>query len=348
MNKNLIIKYIILLSIICITSVFSKEKEDLQFFKYCDKDEVKKLESFNLNSENLKFKNPKGLTLLAYCIEKKAEKSSSYLLNFENDYNWSDINGYNLAILSIRSNFKDLLLKILLKNPTLIDKKDRFNNSLLDHSILKKRKEIVKYFYEKQPSFFDRNKINIATLQKAIESDSLEIIEKILPSKPNNLRESEESFLLQRCAQFSPNNLSYLVSLGFNINSKDEKSNTIFHKLAILNNSESIEYLKNFSIQMNKNFEGQYPFHLAARFGKTKVLKKFLEWNSILNEIDNSGNTILHLAAEFGDSEMVYNIILSKPNLSLKNNKGETPLYISRVSGNEGVYYLLLLAGAVE
>ena len=348
MNKNLIINYIILFFFLNTTSINSKEKDDLHFFKYCNKDEVKKFENINLSSENLKIKNTKGLTLLAYCIEKRAEKSSSYILNFENDYNWSDINGYNLAILSVRSNFKDLLQKILLKNPSIIYKKDRFNNSLLDHSILKKRREIIKYFYEKQPSFFDLNKINIATLQKAIESDSLEILEKILPSKPTNLRESEESFLLQKCAQFSPNNLSYLVSLGFNVNSKDEKGNTIFHKLAILNNPESIEFLKNFSIQMTKNSEGQYPFHLAARMGKTKVLKKFLEWNSILNELDNSGNTILHLAAEFGDSEMVYNIILSKPNLSLKNNKGETPLYISRVSGNEGAYYLLLLAGAVE
>ncbi len=348
MKKNLIINYIIIISFLFITSLNSKEKDDLHFFQYCIKDEVKKFETINLSSENLKVKNTKGLTLLAYCIEKRAEKSSVYLLNFENDYNWSDINGYNLAILSIRSNFKDLLQKILLKNPSIIDKKDRFNNSLLDHSILKKRREIIKYFYEKHPSFFDLNKIKIATQQKAIESDSLEILEKILPSKPTNLRESEESFLLQKCAQFSPNNLSYLVSLGFNVNSKDEKSNTIFHKLAILNNPESIEYLKNFSIQMTKNSEGQYPFHLAARMGKTKVLKKFLEWNSILNEIDNSGNTILHLAAEFGDSEMIYNIILSKPNLSLKNNKGETPLYISRVSGNEGAYYLLLLAGAVE
>ena len=333
---------------ICIKSIFSKEKEDLQFFKYCDKDEIKKFESFNLRSENFKIKNSRGLSLLAYCIEKKAERSSSYLLNFENDYNWSDINGYNLATLSIISNFKDLLQKLLLNNPTLIDKKDRLNNSLLDHAILKKRREIVKYFYEKHPSYFDQNKINIATLEKAIEIDSIEILEKILPSKPNNLRESEESFLLQKCAQFSPNNLSYLVSLGFNINSKDEKRNTIFHKIATLNNPELIEYLKNFSIQMSKNSHGQYPFHLAARMGKTKVLKKFLEWNSILNEIDNSGNTILHLAAEFGDSEMVYNIIQSKPNLSLKNINGETPLYISRVSGNEGPYYLLLLAGAVE
>ncbi len=348
MKNNLLIKFLFVGIVLLNVSIHSKEKDDLQFFKYCDKDEVKKIQDNLLNSENLLFKNSKGMTLLAYCIERKAEKSVNYILNLENDFNWSDINGYNLAILSIRSNYKDILQKVLLKNPSLLEKKDRFNNSLLDHAIIKKRKEIIKLFYERYPGFFDKNRVKQVTILKAIESDSFEILEKILPNKPNNLKESEESILLQKCAQFSPSNVNYLVSLGFNVNSKDEKGNTIFHKIAILNNPDLIEYLKNFSIQMTKNSEGQYPFHLAARLCKTKVLKKFLEWNSILNEMDNSGNTILHLAAEFGDSEMIFNIIQSKPNLSLKNNKGETPLYISRVSENDGAYYLLLLAGAVE
>ncbi len=136
MKNNLLIKFLFVGTILLSVSIHSKEKGDFQFFKYCDKDEVKKIQDNLLNSENLLFKNSKGMTLLAYCIERKAEKSVNYILNLENDFNWSDINGYNLAILSIRSNYKDILQKVLLKNPSLLEKKDRFNNSLLDHAII--------------------------------------------------------------------------------------------------------------------------------------------------------------------------------------------------------------------
>ena len=49
--------------------------------------------------------------------------------------------------------------------------------------------------------------------------------------------------------------------------------------------------------------------HVAAQCGKSKVVKYILDvqgWESLINEIDNEGNTALHLAAIYGH----YNSVL--------------------------------------
>ncbi len=330
-------------------SIQSKERsrDITEFFQLCDKDRVQKIEEIEDLKEKVNMVNKKGMTFLSYCLEKKAEKSSLYLLKSNINYKWEDINNYNYATFAVRAGMKNILQKILNENPRLIYSKDRFKLTLLDHAILKKRKEIIKLFIENYSDFFNKSKTSFSTIQKAVETGSIEILESILSSKPN-LKENEEAILLQKSVEYSMNTIGYLLSLGLNINSKDEKGNTVIHKIAILNNPELIEYLKNFPFQMNRNSDGQLPIHIAARYGKTKVFKKFLEWGTGVNEVDLLGNTPLHLSAEFGDSEMVYYCITSSQNLNLKNKKGESPLTIAKLSGNDANYYLLLLAGAVE
>jgi len=324
-----------------------RSKDVTQFFQFCDKDQVQKIEEIEELKDKVNIVNKKGMTLLSYCLEKKAEKSSLYLLKYNINYKWEDINNYNYATLAVRSGLKNVLQKILNEDPALLYSRDRFKLTLLDHAILKKRKEIIKLFIENYPEFFNKSKTSFSSIQKAVETGSIEILESILTSKPN-LKENDEAILLQKSVEYSMNTIGYLLSLGFNVNSKDDKGNTVVHKIALLNNPELIEYLKNFPFQMSKNSDGHLPIHIAARYGKTKVFKKLLEWGTGINEVDLFGNTPLHLSAEFGDSEMVYYCITSSQNLNLKNKKGESPLIIAKLSGNDANYYLLLLAGAVE
>lgn len=330
-------------------TLHSKEssKDITVLFQLCDKDQVQKIEEIENLKDKINIVNKKGMTLLSYCIEKKAEKSSLSLLKNNINYKWEDINNYNYATFAVRAGLKTVLIKILNENPALLFSKDRFKLTLLDHAIIKKRKEIIKLFIENYPEFFNKSKTSFTSIQKAVETGSIEILESILSSKPN-VKENEEAILLQKSAEYSMNTIGFLLSLGFNVNSKDEKGNTVIHKIALLNNSELIEYLKIFPFQMSRNLEGQLPIHIAARYGKTKVFKKLLEWGTGVNEVDMLGNTPLHLSAEFGDSEMVYYCITSSQNLNLKNKKGESPLAIAKLSGNDANYYLLMLAGAVE
>lgn len=328
--------------------VFAKEnsKDLSRYFQYCENDQVKKIEEIDDIQSKIEFINKKGSTLLAYCLEQKAEKSSMYLLQFIQNKNYEDINRYNYAILAARAGLKNPLFKILKENPDLLNSKDRFKYTLLDHAIVKKRKEILKGLLETYPEFFQKNRTSFPTILKAVDSNSIEILELILPNKPN-LKEPEESIILQKSAEFSTSTIGYLLNLGFSINSRDEKGNTVLHKIALMNHFELLEYLKNFPIQMVKNLEGQLPIHIAARNGRTRVFKKLLETGGV-NEQDVYGNSPLHLASEFGDTEMVYHGILSNPSLNQKNKKGETPLNIAKLSGNDSTYYLLLLAGAEE
>ena len=123
--------------------VFAKEntKDLSRYFQYCENDQVKKIEEIDDIQSKIEFINKKGSTLLAYCLEQKAEKSSLYLLQFVQNKNYEDINRYNYAILAVRAGLKNPLLKILKENPDLLNAKDRFKYSLLDHAIVKKRKE---------------------------------------------------------------------------------------------------------------------------------------------------------------------------------------------------------------
>ncbi len=347
-KKDTAVASFILIFMMLAFPVFTKEnsKDLSRYFQFCENDQVKKIEEIEDIQSKIEFINKKGSTLLAYCLEQKAEKSSLYLLQFIQNKNYEDINRYNYATLAVRAGLKNPLFKLLKENPDLLYSKDRFKYTLLDHAIVKKRKEILKGLLESYPEYFQKNRTSFPTVLKAVESNSIEILELILPNKPN-LKEAEESILLQKSVEFSTSTIGYLLNLGLNINSRDEKGNTILHKIALMNHFELLEYLKNFPILMVKNLEGQLPIHIAAKNGRTKVFKKLLETGGV-NEQDVYGNSPLHLASEFGDTEMLYHGILSNPSLNQKNKKGETPLNIAKLSGNESNYYLLLLAGAVE
>lgn len=320
---------------------------DIKIFNNCENDKIEKFKTEEKLEDKLKLKNNKGMSLLAYCLEKRAEKSALYLLAFKNDLFWKDINNYNLAILSTRAGLKKPLQKILELNPSLLTQRDRFGLGLLEHAILRNRKELISFFKDTYSDYFLKLKKEMSVMEKALDSRSIEILSMVVDSRPS-LKENEESYLMQKTYALPEVQLRYLLSLNFNPDAKDGGGNTLLHKLAFHNRSDLIGPVRSYSQGLLKNKEGQSPLHIASRRGKTEALKALLEWNGNAVEVDNSGNTPLHYAAQYGDSEMMYMLMISKSELGIKNKKGETPLTIAKLSGNDSIYYLLLLGGATE
>lgn len=345
---EIFLKKIILILVSLFTLfVFPIYSEDDKIFSICENDKIEKLRSIEDIDGKLNLKNKKGMSLLAYCLEKRAEQSALYLLNLKNDLGWRDLNNSTLAILATRAGLKKPLQKVLDLRPSLLYQRDRYGMGVIDHAIVRKRKELIAYLKESHSDYFLKSKKEISVIEKAIDSQSLEILSMVLDSRPV-LKETEESYLLQKTHALPEMQLRYLLSINFNPDARDENSNTLLHKLSYHNRYDLIALVKSYSQSLIKNREGQSPIHIASRRGKTEALKVLIEWNGNFIEPDIYGNTPLHYAAEFGDSEMLYALLMNRPELGLKNKKGETPLSIAKLSGNDSLYYLLLLGGASE
>ena len=338
------IYYLIIIFVLPIYQINSNEK---LVFSYCSNDNLEKIQQIDNIKEIFKIKNKNGRSLLEHCIYSGSKKSSLYLVDTALNNKISDINESNLLLLATASGIKKVVERLLDSNPKLVYSLDKYKLSILDYAIIGKRKDIIIFLKEKYYEYFNKNRMNISTIQRAIESNSIDILEKILDSQVR-LSEKQISFILQKSLEYSPDTFSYLLSLDYNINSKDDKGNSVLHKLASIERPEVIEYLKSYPVSISKNSEGQTFFHIAAKNGKNLFIKKFIDYSKNINELDNYGNTVLHYAAEYGDSEMIYFLIKQNPDINLRNKKGETPLTISKLAQNDPAYYILLQAGALE
>ena len=94
------------------------------------------------------------------------------------------------------------------------------------------------------------------------------------------------------------------------------------------------------------NDNGLTALMLAARWGKTEVVKLLLDRGADIETKDNNGQTALMLATQSGNTEIVELLLDRDANIEAKNYHGNTALMLAAGRGNTEIVKLLLDRGA--
>ncbi|KAJ6693290.1 hypothetical protein OIU85_004093 [Salix viminalis] len=175
----------------------------------------------------------------------------------------------------------------------------------------------------------------------AIEQRDKDILEKIEKAKPELLCLTDEEL---------GNSLHYASSIGFLegvqfllnkfLNGAYERNSEGNYPIHIACKNDSVDVVNEFlkSTPFPKeflNYKGQNILHVAAENGKDRVVRYILRQKetlvlSLLNEMDEDGNTPLHLATHRGQSVAAFVLVRDKRvDNSIVNNENLTPYDIA-------------------
>ncbi|KAJ6360893.1 hypothetical protein OIU77_004842 [Salix suchowensis] len=175
----------------------------------------------------------------------------------------------------------------------------------------------------------------------AIERRDKDILEKIEKAKPELLCLTDEEL---------GNSLHYASSIGFLegvqfllnkfLNGAYERNSEGNYPIHITCKNDSVDVVNEFlkSTPFPKeflNYKGQNILHVAAENGKDRVVRYILRQKetlvlSLLNEMDEDGNTPLHLATHRGQSVAAFVLVRDKRvDNSIVNNENLTPYDIA-------------------
>ncbi|XP_035826279.1 transient receptor potential cation channel subfamily A member 1 homolog [Aplysia californica] len=84
----------------------------------------------------------------------------------------------------------------------------------------------------------------------------------------------------------------------------------------------------------DKNEEEQTPLHLAAKYGRTNIVRELIKRDkTIVNDEDENSNTALHLAAQYGHNKVAKVLLDLGADVSARNYNQWTPLDLAASKG---------------
>ena len=178
-------------------------------------------------------------------------------------------------------------------------------------------------------------------------AESLQICQ-LLKSKGASLDQLDDngnSALGEQASQGHLEIAKWMVSQGLKPDHINEDGDTLLHRAGSL---AMAEYLLSLGGNVNaKNEAGQTPWMKSARNGDLEVLEYFLQHGADLKLRDDQGQSLLHLAASAGQLEAVQLALKSGLKADERNDFGQTPLHLTGESINaKDVIAPLLAAGA--
>jgi ankyrin repeat protein len=127
---------------------------------------------------------------------------------------------------------------------------------------------------------------------------------------------------------------------------QDASGSTPLHYAASVGNLETVnillEHLQNANILLDHeksaayvaDEEGLYPIHVAAKCGRTSVIKKLMEVFPDSDElVDKEGKNFLHIAIISGKEKIITHIPRKHTLFNARDNDGNTPLHLASKSG---------------
>lgn len=179
----------------------------------------------------------------------------------------------------------------------------------------------------KSSFFFEHNNQYSLEVEKAIEDNSLDILEVLIPS--GNRKTVKPLHVAAHYAKLDV--IELLVSAGFDSGAKDKQSQTPLHILAKNSKSDAILcgiflILHNPKLLKARDFEGSTPLHLAVQNNNQKMVSLLIENGACIDIPNGRGVTADVLAKSLGLSKIIdfINDYVSQKGAS--NQKGQADM----------------------
>lgn len=224
----------------------------------------------------------------------------------------------------------------LLGNQAKVDTKDHSNGTPLLEAVSSGSLEAIKLLLDHGADIEAEDAVFETALHRAAElkKDSVEIVRELFKRGAKVRQTNGKASPLHYAAEEGNIPLVELfLSLGYDIDLKNEFGNTCLHLAVNKQNEKLVDLLLERGAKVNVKMDrGLTPLHVAAQCGNGPIISKLLDKKPRLYEKDCEGRTPLHYAAEIKGE--AFNQLFSKMSKSdLPDGQGYTPLMLAASKG---------------
>ncbi|XP_041969266.1 uncharacterized protein LOC121726098 [Aricia agestis] len=135
-----------------------------------------------------------------------------------------------------------------------------------------------------------------------------------------------------------------LTKAGAEIRGRNFITMSTLHIAACGGNIDIIKFLIANGLDIeSKDMDGQSPLFMAVRNGKMDIVKYFIEDKKLsIDNVDNSGRTILHVAALAGHNIIIEYLLGKNANVSVKDRNGYSPVHFAIIRNHTKAAITLL------
>ncbi len=243
----------------------------------------------------------------------------------------------------------EAIKRMVSEDTEILNKKNRWNQSLIFAASRYNQIEIVKYLIKNGADVNSKNPFGRTPLVNSANKGNMKMAEILLAagSDINYKGYRRESIGFRAVIKGFTNYLEFCINNGLNINNRDGIGNSLLAKAALYAKPEVIKYLIEKRMDVNAvNDYGQSGLHIAAIRGYTNVIRLLIDAGANVNLKDRESNTPLFYTGKYGHKN-AYDLLLqeSNGNKKVKTNFEFSELLKTELAEGEAYIWYLIHSG---
>ncbi|MFC1478069.1 ankyrin repeat domain-containing protein [Candidatus Margulisiibacteriota bacterium] len=278
---------------------------------------------------------------LLYAVEKGRAEEVKQALAKGADVNAMTRLGKTALILAAKMQNTEIVKILIEAGADLNTKGVLFSYTALGLAIWERYYEIAKLLIEAGASLNIKDEDGITELMRVVRDNRTDIVKLLIKADVN---EWGKSLLFMAAGSGRTDIIKLLIEADFNINIKDSPNNKEILSL-IKKKDKDIVSLLVLPILLKEANNGKTALMVAAKRGRTEVVKLLIEAGADLNLKNVEDRTALMIAAEKGHTEIIKLLIEAGADLNAECY-GQPVLIWAAISGHTEVVKILTKSGA--